>query len=31
MENKNQIDNLNFSDLCKALEKIRNTIGKQKI
>ena len=30
MENKTPIDNVSFSDLCKALDKIRNTLGKQK-
>lgn len=28
MEYKNPIDNLSFSELCKALEKIRNSLGK---
>ena len=31
METKNPIETLNFSELCKALDKIRGTVGKQKV
>ena len=31
MENKNDIEALKFSSLCKALEKIKDSVGKKKI